>query len=330
MPEVNLIDWNKFIESHPNAHLLQMGEWGELKKNFGWKPVRIVNNEVGAQILFRRLPLGLTIGYMPKIVNSEKIIGKSEEFWKEVDLVCKRNHAVFLKIEFDLWDTQFILHPSREAFILSRHNIQPPRTIVIPIDGNEETIMSRMKPKCRYNIRLAEKKGVTIRAWDDISAFHEMMTVTGGRDNFGVHSKEYYQRAYELFHPKGTCELLVAEYEGRPLASLMVFANGKRAWYVYGASNDHERNRMPTYLLQWEAIRWAKAHGCDEYDLWGVPDENEETLEANFESRHDGLWGVYRFKRGFGGEVKRAAQALDRVYNPLLYWLYTKYIGNRE
>jgi len=330
MPEVNLIDWNKFIESHPNAHLLQMGEWGELKKNFGWKPVRIVNNEVGAQILFRRLPLGLTIGYMPKIVNSEKIIGKSEEFWKEVDLVCKRNHAVFLKIEFDLWDTQFILHPSREAFILSRHNIQPPRTIVIPIDGNEETIMSRMKPKCRYNIRLAEKKGVTIRAWDDISAFHEMMTVTGGRDNFGVHSKEYYQRAYELFHPKGTCELLVAEYEGRPLASLMVFANGKRARYVYGASNDHERNRMPTYLLQWEAIRWAKAHGCDEYDLWGVPDENEETLEANFESRHDGLWGVYRFKRGFGGEVKRAAQALDRVYNPLLYWLYTKYIGNRE
>jgi lipid II:glycine glycyltransferase (peptidoglycan interpeptide bridge formation enzyme) len=183
-----------------------------------------------------------------------------------------------------------------------------------------------MKPKCRYNIRLAEKKGVTVRAWDDIPAFHEMMTVTGGRDNFGVHSKEYYQRAYELFHPKGACQLLVAEYEGKPLASLMVFANGKRAWYVYGASNDHERNRMPAYLLQWEAIRWAKARGCDEYDLWGVPDENEETLEANFESRHDGLWGVYRFKRGFGGQLKRAAQALDKVYNPLLYWLYTRLV----
>ena len=124
MPEVNLIDWNKFIESHPNAHLLQMGEWGELKKNFGWKPVRIVNNEVGAQILFRRLPLGLTIGYMPKIVNSEKIIGKSEEFWKEVDLVCKRNHAVFLKIEFDLWDTQFILHAKRSSFLVIIFNLQ--------------------------------------------------------------------------------------------------------------------------------------------------------------------------------------------------------------
>jgi lipid II:glycine glycyltransferase (peptidoglycan interpeptide bridge formation enzyme) len=324
MLEVNLTDWNKFLDNYPNAHLLQLGEWGELKKDFGWKPVRIIQNEVGAQILFRRLPLGLTIGYMPKVVMSNELQETSNEFWKEVDSVCKQNKAVFLKIEPDAWETSFLIPHS--SFLISPHNIQPPRTIVISIKDNEETILARMKPKCRYNIRLAEKKGVTIRAWDDIPAFHEMMTVTGGRDNFGVHSLEYYQRAYELFHLKGTCELLVAEYEGEPLASLMVFANGKRAWYVYGASNDHERNRMPTYLLQWQAIRWAKARGCDEYDLWGVPDENEETLEANFESRHDGLWGVYRFKRGFGGEVKRAAQVLDRVYNQLLYWLYTKYV----
>ena len=250
-----------------------------------------------------------------------------EQFWMEVDSICKKNHAIFLKVEPDGWAEEFLLPPS--AFRLSSHNIQPPRTIVISIKENEETILAKMKPKCRYNIRLAEKKGVTVRAWDDIQAFHEMMTVTGGRDNFGVHSKEYYQRAYELFHPRGTCELLVAEYEGKPLASLMVFASGKRAWYVYGASNDRERNRMPAYLLQWDAIRWAKARGCEEYDLWGIPDENEETLESNFESRHDGLWGVYRFKRGFGGEVKRAAQALDRVYNPLLYWAYLHFIGNK-
>jgi lipid II:glycine glycyltransferase (peptidoglycan interpeptide bridge formation enzyme) len=325
MPEVTLTDWNQFLTHHPEAHLLQLGEWGELKRGFGWKSVRIIQNEIGAQILFRRLPLGLTIGYMPKPVFSNQWSVISEQFWKEVDSVCKQNRAIFLKIEPDE-----AFNVQRSTFNVSPHNIQPPRTIVIPIAEAEDQILARMKPKCRYNIRLAEKKGITVRAWDDIPAFHEMMTVTGGRDNFGVHSLEYYQRAYELFHPKGTCELLVAEYEGKPLASLMVFANGKRAWYVYGASNDHERNRMPTYLLQWQAIRWAKARGCEEYDLWGVPDENEETLEAQFESRHDGLWGVYRFKRGFGGEVKRAAQAVDRVYNPLLYWMYTKYIGNRE
>jgi len=330
MAEVNLTDWNHFLEHHPEAHLLQMGEWGELKKDFGWKPVRIIlDDTTGAQILFRRLPLGLTIGYMPKPVNSNWLLVIDDPFWKEVDSICKKNHAIFLKIEPDTWTDEF--QPSNfQAFKLSNYNIQPPCTITLSIKEDEEQILARMKPKCRYNIRLAEKKGVTIRAWDNILAFHEMMTVTGGRDNFGVHSLEYYQRAYELFHSKGTCELLVAEYEGKPLASLMVFANGKRAWYVYGASNDHERNRMPTYLLQWQAIRWAKARGCEEYDLWGVPDENEETLEANFESRHDGLWGVYRFKRGFGGQLKRAAQALDRVYNPPLYWLYTKYIGSRE
>ena len=321
MPIISLSEWNKFLENHPNAHLLQMGEWGELKKDFGWKPVRFVlDRETGVQILFRRLPLGLTLGYMPKPVDGGQWAEGSDQFWREVDLICKQNKAIFLKVEPDSWDDTFRLPSS--AFRVSPHNIQPPRTITIDIKDNEETILAKMKPKCRYNTRLAEKKGITVHAWNDIQSFHEMMTVTGGRDNFGVHSKEYYQRAYKLFHQKGTCELLVAEYEGKPLASLMVFANGKRAWYVYGASNDQERNRMPTYLLQWEAIRWAKARGCDEYDLWGVPDENEETLEANFESRHDGLWGVYRFKRGFGGEVKRAAQAMDKVYNPLLYKLY--------
>lgn len=330
MTEVTLTEWNDFLTKFPNAHLLQMGEWGELKKDFGWNPVRfILDGEVGAQILFRRLPLGLTLGYMPKPVDGGQWTVDSDKFWHEVDLICKKNRAVFLKVEPDIWDDE---SPDTWHVTLrtSPHNIQPPRTVIVSIKEDEEQILARMKPKCRYNIRLAEKKGVTVRTWDDIVSFHEMMTVTGGRDKFGVHSKEYYQRAYDLFHPKGMCELLLAEYEGKPLASLMVFVNGKRAWYVYGASNNEERNRMPTYLIQWEAIRWAKARGCEEYDLWGVPDENEETLEAQFEKRSDGLWGVYRFKRGFGGEVKRAAQALDRVYNPLLYWLYLKFIGNRE
>jgi lipid II:glycine glycyltransferase (peptidoglycan interpeptide bridge formation enzyme) len=334
MSEASLAEWNQFLNDHPNAHLLQMGEWGELKSAFDWKPFRAIVGGVGAQILFRKLPLGFTIAYMPKPVFSEQWAVASnqppvisEQFWKEVDVVCKKNRAIFLKIEPDLWEN---VNVERLTFNVSTHNIQPPRTVVISIKEDEEQILARMKPKCRYNIRLAEKKDVTVRAWDDVKAFHEMMTVTGGRDHFGVHFLEYYQRAYSLFHPKGICELLVAEYQGKPLAALMVFANGKRAWYVYGASNDEERNRMPTYLLQWEAIRWAKARGCEEYDLWGVPDENEDVLESNFESRHDGLWGVYRFKRGFGGEVKRAAQALDRVYNPLLYWSYLRFLARRQ
>jgi len=315
MPIVSLTDWNQFLSSHPNTHLLQTGEWGELKSAFGWKAVRIITRNTGVQILFRKLSLGFTIGYVPK-ANIEQSLSQ------EIDSVCKHNHAIFLKLEPDSWNDSPL--PAGEGLGVreSPHNIQPPHTIIIDIKGNDDEILARMKQKTRYNIRLAEKKGVTVRAWDDIESFHKMMLVTGGRDGFGVHSLEYYRRAYQLFHPKQMGEILVAEYEGKPLAALFVAKNGNRAYYLYGASTDEERNRMPTYLLQWEAMKWAKARGCEEYDLWGVPDEDEATLEANFETRHNGLWGVYRFKRGFGGELKRAVQAMDRVYNPLLYWAY--------
>lgn len=325
MPIVSLTDWTHFLSSHPNAHLLQTGEWGELKSSFGWRPVRIVNGSCGVQILFRKLPLGFTIGYIPKV-------NVDPSLWSEIDSVCRQHRAIFLKLEPDQWegfaDTQSSI--TNYQFRRSPHNIQPPRTIVVDIQGPEEEILARMKQKTRYNIRLAEKKGVAVRAWDDIEAFHKMMLMTGERDRFGVHSKEYYQRAYDLLYPRQMGELFLAEYEGKPLAALFVARNGNRAYYLYGASTDEERNRMPTYLLQWEAMKWAKVRGGEEYDLWGVPDEEEATLEANFENRHDGLWGVYRFKRGFGGELRRAAQALDRVYNPLLYWAYLRFLGNRE
>jgi peptidoglycan pentaglycine glycine transferase (the first glycine) len=331
MPIVSLAEWNQFIQKHPNAHLLQTGEWGELKSAFGWKPIRIVSGEVGVQVLFRKLPLGFTIGYIPKPVKGNQLLVIGNSFWREVDSICKAHHAIFLKLEPDSWEGEDHSQITNYSLLItSPHNIQPPRTIIVDIKGSEEKILARMKQKTRYNIRLAEKKGVTVRAWDDIESFHKMLLLTGSRDGFGVHSREYYQRAYDLLHHKQMGELLLAEYEGKPLAALFIARNGNRAYYLYGASTDEERNRMPTYLLQWEAMKWAKARGCEEYDLWGVPDEDEATLEANFEKRDDGLWGVYRFKRGFGGELKHAAQAMDRVYNPLLYWAYLRFVGNRE
>ncbi len=329
MAEVSLAEWNRFLEGHPDAHILQTGEWGELKSAFGWDAARMVSGDSGIQILFRKLPLGFTIAYAPKPVFGDQSSVSSDRFWTEVDLVCRKRRAVFLKIEPDLWENQK-LETWNLNLETSFHNIQPPRTILVDIKGTEAEILARMKQKTRYNIRLAEKKGVTVRAWDDIPAFHKMMLTTGARDRFGVHSLEYYRRAYKLFRPKGMAELLMAEFEGKPLAALMVFARGGRAWYIYGASTDENRNLMPTYLLQWEAMKWARSKGAETYDLWGVPDEDEKTLEENFETRRDGLWGVYRFKRGFGGELMRARQAVDRVYNSLLYKLYLWRMAGRE
>ena len=139
----------------------------------------------------------------------------------------------------------------------------------------------------------------------------------------------YYKAVYELFAPNQMA-LFIAEFEGRPLAAIIVSVIGPKATYLYGASGNEERQRMPTYALQWTAMQWAKARGCTQYDLWGVPDAEENTLEANFTKRSNGLWGVYRFKRGFGGQLFRAAGPWDRVYMPLPYAFYHWWIGRRN
>jgi lipid II:glycine glycyltransferase (peptidoglycan interpeptide bridge formation enzyme) len=151
------------------------------------------------------------------------------------------------------------------------------------------------------------------------------MVITGERDGFGVHNKNYYKLAYELFHPSSKCELFFAEYKDELIGAIMVFSSGKRAWYLYGASSDAHRQRMPNYLLQWKAIQWARQNGCEYYDLWGIPDEKIDKLETEFTSRSGGLWGVYRFKRGFGGQIQRSLGPWDRVYSPVLYKTFQYY-----
>jgi lipid II:glycine glycyltransferase (peptidoglycan interpeptide bridge formation enzyme) len=214
------------------------------------------------------------------------------------------------------------------GFQSGTQTIQPRRTILLDLVPDEDEILRRMKSKTRYNIRLANRRGVHVHqdCEGDIDAFVQMMAVTGERNAFGVHTAAYYRRAYALLNPTGSpgglASLFIATYEGQPIAGLMAFACGPKAWYMYGGSGNEHRERMPNYALQWAAIRWAKARGYHSYDLYGVPDEAQETLEAQFADRHDGLWGVYRFKRGFGGQLVRYVGAFDYVYNRPLYWLY--------
>lgn len=319
-------EWDDFLAGYPDAHILQSSAWGELKAAFGWRSLRLRVGDTGAQVLFRRLPLGISLAYLPK-----GPVGKDwGVLWPQLDAICRQQRAVFLKVEPDAWHP---LPPQREAemkgFFPDAGCIQPRRTVVIALDGAEDDWLERMKQKTRYNIRLAQRKGVIVRPSADLASFYRMVQITGNRDGFGVHTDAYYQLCYDRFVPRGEAVLLIAEYNGRPLAGIMVFGRGKRAWYFYGASNDEERNRMPAYLLQWEAMRWAAERGCQTYDLWGIPDLDEEELEKRFEQNASGLWGVYRFKRGFGGQVMRAAAAWERVYNTPLYFLYRRLYARR-
>jgi peptidoglycan pentaglycine glycine transferase (the first glycine) len=303
----------------PDCHLLQTPEWGILKSSFGWSICHVIEGDYGAQVLFRLLPMNLKLAYIPMGPIGDWL----PDLLPALDTICSDEGAFMLKIEPDHpWDEDMAGKLNQTGFRVSTQTIQPPRTILVDLEGDEDAILGRMKQKTRYNIRLAGRKGVIVRPWDDIATYAAMTQETAERDAFGAHNQAYFQTAYDLFHLTGMCELLVAEVEGEPVAALMVFAHGRRAWYLYGASRDTHREKMPTYLLQWEAMRWAKSKGCQVYDLWGIPDADENSLEAQFTSRSDGLWGVYRFKRGFGGTVSRTMGAWDRIYNPFVYGLY--------
>jgi lipid II:glycine glycyltransferase (peptidoglycan interpeptide bridge formation enzyme) len=257
----------------------------------------------------------------------------------------RKAHAALLKIEPELSDTpEVAARLASYGFIRSPQRVQPLSTIHIDLSADEETILSRMKPKWRYNVRLAERKGVSVRegAAADLPAIQRLMDVTGERDGFGVHSAEYHRTATALFAPSSSvpqggfalvrpssasAEMtwLLAEAEGEMLAAIAVFALGARSWYMWGASGESGRNLMPNHALQWAAMRWAKARGCTTYDLWGIPDEVGANPDAYAEPEswgEGGLWGVYRFKQGFGGQVVRYTGAWDMPLSRPGYALY--------
>lgn len=332
--------WDALADAHPQTHLLQTSAWGQLKAGFGWQAQAVRAGPAGALVLFRRLPLGLTLAYVPRGPLADwQQPAPLTALLAALDQACRARRAICLKWEPDLPDDPACAARLAElGFRPSPHSVQPRRSLVVDLAGSEADVLARMKQKTRYNIGLAAKKGVSARAAQtpaDLDRFISLMQTTGAREGFGIHAPEYYRRAYELFHPSGQAELLLAEYkaspdaEGELLAGVMAFAHQTNAWYLYGASSDHERQRMAPYLAQWAAMRWARSRGAACYDLWGVPDEDEAALEAGFEQRHDGLWGVYRFKRGFGGRLVRTVGAWDRVYRPLLYRVYLFYLRRR-
>src|SRR5262249_47134947 len=161
----------------------------------------------------------------------------------------------------------------------------------------------RMNQMTRRNIRKSEKSGISIREGtrDDIAKFYGLLQTTSERQDFGVHVQAYYEKVYDCIiadanPPQGV--LLLASYTDEAtglthdLAGVFIFALGKQAWYVYGASSNTERQRMASFGVQWAAIEWARQHGAHTYDLYGIPDQDEATLETLFESHDEGLWGV--------------------------------------
>lgn len=323
--------WNDSLLALPRPHVLQTWEWGEVKRRHGWTPTRLLWEREGrsfaaAQVLRRPLPhMPWGVMYVPKGPVLDYDAAETRELvLDDLEWFARRGRGILLKIDPDSNSDDLLSDLVRRGWRYSAQQIQFRNTALLDLTPSEDDLLAQMKSKTRYNVRLAERHGVQVRAGtvDDIALFYQMYVETGQRDGFLIRPLEYYDDAWRTFMNKNLAHMLLAEVEGEIVAGLILFCFGATAWYMYGASRDVHRSLMPNYLLQWEAMRWAKARGCTRYDMWGAPD----VLDPG-----DGLWGVWRFKEGLGAQFTLHVGAYDFAPSPLLYWAYVvaapRYIG---
>lgn len=326
--------WDALAQSLPNAHILQSWAWGEIKSRWGWQAERLAwaDGRAAAQVLTRTAARGLvTYLYIPRgplldwgdTAVRDRVLADLEE-------VARRRGAVALKIDPDvavrlgLFGAE-VDQPAglaaRETLLtrswaLSPEQVQFRNTVKLDLSRGADAVLADMKQKMRYNVRLASRKGVVVRhgGLDDLATLAALYAETAARDGFLIRPPAYYADVWRTMLAAGHAQPLIAEVEGEAVAAVVLFTYGPTAWYFYGMSKATHRDRMPNHLLQWEAIRWASERGLMAYDLWGAPDSFDE---------QDRMWGVWRFKEGFNGQVVHGLGAWDFAPSQARYRLFT-------
>ncbi len=300
--------WNAALAQASTADLLQSWEWGEFKRHTaGWTPLRLVVRQgdeplAGAQVLYRRV-MGAPSLYAPR-----------GPWWRDetalAALVRDLRHrlafrAPFLRVDPPVADAKLL---TQLGFRLAPRQIQPRATIVVNLEPSAEDILAAFDRQVRYNARLAERKGVEIiqGGAELVAEFWKLLAETATRKGFVERDISYFERLVEDF---GDCApVFHARYEGQLVYAALMVLFGKTAYYLYGASGG-DRSVKPSELVQYRAMLWAKERGATRYDMWGIP---AHVTEDN------PLYGVYRFKSGFGGREERYAGALDLPLVPLV------------
>jgi lipid II:glycine glycyltransferase (peptidoglycan interpeptide bridge formation enzyme) len=339
--------WDERIASLPSSHLLQTWQWAQVKAAYGWQPIPLVWDGAAAMVLKRPvLRRGFTahlcLLYAPKgPLFDLSAADLYDQVLSDLESFARREGAILLKIDpdvvlgfgvpgeagaHDLPDgIRFETTLQQRGWCFSESQVQFRNTVKIDLQPAENDLLAAMKQKARYNVRLAEKKGVRVRTGtlDDLGMLYRMYAETSVRDGFVIRDEAYYMTAWKAFmsHRKERiapwAEPLVAEVDGDAVAAMFVFYFAGHAYYLYGMSREAHREKMPNYLLQWEAIKRAKDRGCTDYDLWGAPDAFSES---------DPMWGVYRFKEGLGGRVVRTIGAWDYPASPFWHKAYTRLV----
>ncbi|MEW6407668.1 MAG: peptidoglycan bridge formation glycyltransferase FemA/FemB family protein [Patescibacteria group bacterium] len=332
--------FEKFLKEN-QASFLQSLEWGEFQAATGkrvWNLAAVDDEKfiASAQIIRHKLLFGKCYLYCPrgpvvKIPNSKfqipnkfqnpnfKIQNIFKLLIEYIKTLAQKEKAIFFRVEpeFLVQDKEKLEVLKNLGFKKSVHELQPKDTLVLDLSKTEEELLKEMHYKTRYNIRLAEKRGVKVRQsveQKDLEFFYQLLKKIALRDKFSPHLKEYYQKQIEILGPKNLIKLFLAEYQGEIIAGILVSFYGDRAVYMHGAHNENFKNLMAPHLLQWSAILKAKHRGCKIYDFWGIAPKAAPASHP---------WqGITRFKRGFGGREINYVGAWDLVFSKFWYWGY--------
>lgn len=312
--------YRAFVQAHPKGHFMQSPEWGQVKSEWKWEAV-VEKNAEGAiigsiAVLIRQVPfLPVTLMYAPRgpVCNLDdtdtlaKLIGG-------VRALAIKYHAYLFKIDPDVLKTDAAFVEKMRALSFTLHDggknfdeIQPRFVFRLNIEGKtEDEIFKAFSSKTRYNVRVAKKHGVEVKVCGKqaLSEFVPIMRTTGQRDGFATRPLSYFERMLDTFGEHA--RLYMAYHEGKAIAGTIAIQYGDKTWYLYGASANESRNLMPNYLLQWEMIRWAQQKGCRIYDFRGVSGDL---------SPDNPLYGLYRFKKGFNGDLTEFAGEFNLVLN---------------
>jgi len=338
-----------------SASFLQSWTWGGFKASYGWKPLRFRlearGRSAGLQALLRRMPAGFSFAYVPHGPALELPEGERSAFLAELAEALRAHlprRCLFIRFDPPWYEVEpkdaggeeeaaapgtfpEVSRPRLGAPLRkAAYDVQPPDTVLVDLRPSEGDILAAMKPKWRYNIRLAERKGVAVEGSgvESIQEFYSLYRTTSQRDRIAIHPEGYYRQLFAAAGARGKggasgafdLRLWIARHEGKALASIITLFYGEVGTYLYGASSDEGRNLMPAYALQWAAMRAAKAAGCGRYDLFGIP--------PNGDPSHP-MAGLYRFKTGFGGDIVHRAGSWDYPLSPLAYGAFRAAEGAR-
>jgi lipid II:glycine glycyltransferase (peptidoglycan interpeptide bridge formation enzyme) len=299
------------------THPLQSWEWGEFRKKTGKKVIRLgafdgKTLKAAYQFTVHPLPkINYTALYFPKGPMPDKIMMEA------LKKVGQEERAIFIKIEPNIKDNQDVVN-----FLLA-NGCQKGRplftkyTFQLDLQKTEEQLLADMKPKTRYNIKVAQKHGVEIVEDNSPQAFEnylKLTTETTKRQKFYAHSEAYHRKMWAMMQPSGIAHLFLAKYQNQVLAADIFFVFNKILYYPYGSSTREHREVMAPYALFWEVIKFGQKMGCKVFDMWGTPGPNP--------SPRDPYFGFHRFKEGFGPTLVEFIGTYDLIINQTLYPLY--------